>query len=147
MDAARWQELATKCFPELEFFALSGVSMQPSDSLENLACLAEEAHRAGDTALLGRLYPFIRWSIRNTGDDRLKGWIADWFFDRILQSKHSKTGCLDYLDWGDVDLLASHFTVEPMFQDKENFERLCIEWKKRWSRNQKLPRPEFHNPD
>ncbi|MCW1922767.1 hypothetical protein OKA05_09410 [Luteolibacter arcticus] len=143
MDAAHWQELATKFFPELEPLALSTASPAASDSLENLAYLAEEAHRTGDTALLNRIYPFVRWSIRNTADDRLKGWLADWFFDRILQTKHAKTGCLDYLDWGDVDLLCSHFTVEPMFEDTENFERLCKEWKKRWSRNQKLPHPGF----
>ena len=143
MDAACWQELAIKTIPELERFAWPSSPPDPADSLWDLADLANEAHRIGDTALLNRIYPFIRWSIRNTTDDRLKGWIADRFFDRILQSKHSKTGCLDYLDWGDVDLLCSHFTVEPLFEDTGNFERLRDEWKKRWSRNQKLPRPEF----
>jgi len=146
MDVTRWQGLATKLFPELQRHNLASAAPDPINLLESFAYLADEAHRLGDTALLDRIYPFIRWSIRNVESNSLKGWIADWFFARILQFPHSKSGCLDYLDWGDVELVTSHFTVEPMFEDTDNFERLSNEWRKRWSRNQKLPRPEFNDP-
>ena len=147
MNEEHYLKLLDHHFPELEIAISSSESPTCPMSLESLAFLTDNAHRAGDTAFLNRSYPFIRWSIRNVESEQLKGWIADWFFDFILLLEHSKTRCLGYLDWGDVDLLTSNFTDDPMFEDSDNFERLCKEWRKRWSRNQKLPPPKLKDLD
>lgn len=135
--------MARGMFPELaleEFDWQSGI--QVCSACEDLAWLADRAHESGNDAdVLQRIYGFIRWSIHNTDDDRLKGWLADRFFDRILSLPTAKTNCVEHLDWGDVELLCTGFTVEPGFDDIENFQRLCVEWKRRWSRNQKLALP------
>lgn len=120
-------------FPELD-------AVDP-DPLGSLAMVTDRAHQTGNSDFLNRSYTFIRWAVRNIGDEPSGIQIA-WFFDLILQFEHSKTGCLDFLDWGDVELLTGTFTVEPSFTDTDNFERLCREWKKRWGRNQKLPPPQ-----
>lgn len=135
--------LARASFAELALDDLDSKSpTQVCSVCEDLAWLADRAHEdQNDGDLLPRIYVFIRWSIHNTSDEKLKGWISDCFFDRLLSLPSSKTRCLEYLDWGDVDLLIAGFTVEPGFEDVENFDRLCREWKRRWSRNQKLEPP------
>jgi hypothetical protein len=143
ITAEDWYVMARATFPELaleEFDRQSGI--QVLSACEDLAWLADRAHETRrDDENLQHIYGFIRWSIRNTDDERLKGWISDWFFDRILSLATAKTSCIEYLDWGDVELLCAGFTVEPGFDDIENFDRLCMEWKRRWSRNQKLAPP------
>jgi hypothetical protein len=133
MNTDSWTDLLKLQLPEL--------NTDDPDPLGSLAKLTDSAHRTRNTDFLNRSYTFIRWAVR-IDDDGLKRQIA-WFFDLILQFEHSKTGCLDYLDWGDVKSLTDTFTVEPSFTDEEKFERLCREWKKRWSRNRKLPAPEL----
>ena len=60
----------------------------------------------------------------------------------------SKKACIDYLDWGDIKMISNYFTTEPTFEDIDNFDRLCSEWKIRWSRNQKLdPSPQLAEQD
>ena len=123
-------------------FGEDGTAPDVLQVCEDLAYAADMAHQTNQNSeYLTRCYQFIRWSIHNTTDERLKGSIADWFFDRVLSLPFSKFGCIDFLDWGDVGLLCSAFTVEPSFEDTSNFDRLCDEWRKRWARNQKLPRP------
>lgn len=119
-------------FPELD-------AVEP-DPLGSLAMLTDQAHQTGNGDFLNRSYTFIRWAVRNIGDEPSEMQIA-WFFDLILQFEHSKAGCLEFLDWEDVELLTGTFTVEPSFSDTDNFEQLCREWKKRRERNQKLPPP------
>lgn len=134
MSTESWTNLLRLRFPEL--------NAEDPDPLGSLAMLTDNAHRMGNADFLERSYTFIRWAVRNFTDEPSKNQIA-WFFDLTLQLKHTKTGCLDHLDWGDVELLTGTFAVEPSFTDTENFERLCQEWKKRWSRNRKLPVPEL----
>lgn len=140
IDARTWFSLAKECFPEIaldEFNDRARIIMICDD----LAYSVNDAHMApADTAFLDRCYGFIRWSVRNTDDEQLKGWIADWFFSRILTLEHSKTGCLEYFDWGDVEAIGVH-AVEPIVEDVENFARLSAEWKKRWARGEKLASP------
>ncbi|MES2657816.1 MAG: hypothetical protein V4689_04315 [Verrucomicrobiota bacterium] len=143
IERKEWFRVARAAFPELDL-----VEYDPDDSTqllsvcEDLADLANDAHQSREGAeLVDRCYRFIRWSIRTTDDERLLGWISDWFFDGVLQLPGSKVGCLEYLDWGDVSILMQNFTAEPSFDDESNFEILCKEWKRRWARNQKLPEP------
>lgn len=142
-----WLPLAARLFPELKF----GVDGSSGDAVcvcEDLAYAADAAHKEPvNLAFLSRCYEFIRWSIHNTEDERLKGAIADWFFDRVLSLQFSKSGCLDFLDWGDVKVLCGALTVEPSFEDTSSFERLCVEWRRRWARNQKLPRPRIQDAE
>jgi len=148
LKAGDWHRLARAGFPELDLPEDdAGDTIHGCSACEALASLADEAHATGgDRVLLHRCYEFIRWSIRNTDDAELKGRIAHSFFDTLLSLPHSKTGCLDYLDWGDVELLIEGFEIEPAFEDVENFLRLCAEWKRRWARNQKLKAPQWPVP-
>ncbi len=138
-----WFRMAMAFFPELDQASHdSSDSTQLLSICEDLAYLVDEAHRLpGGEDVLVRCYSFVRWSIRRVDDEQLLGWIADWFFDRILQLPGSKFGCLEYLDWGDASFLIQNFTVEPFFDDVENFDNPCTEWKRRWARNRKLPPP------
>ncbi len=140
-----WCALAQRHFPELPQEEDSEEVDDGRAVCEDLAYLANEAHGVAEgEGFLKRCYEFIRWSIRNPLDDQLRGWISDDFFDSLLTDSNSKKGCLDYLDWGDVRTMLEGFTVEPHFTDIHNFEKLCGEWRKRWSRNQKLEPPRNH---
>lgn len=143
IERKEWFRVARAAFPELDL-----AKYNPDDSTqllsvcEGLADLANGTHQSREEAeLVERCYLFVRWSIRKVADEQLLGWIADWFFDVVLQLPNSKAGCLEYLDWGDVSILVRNFTTEPGFDDEANFEILCNEWKRRWARNQKLPEP------
>ena len=143
ISPAQWFELVMQTFPELE-----GTEYDPSNPTqilticEDLAYEVDEAQRQGTpNEFVARCYEFFRWSIHRADESDLKGWIADWFFDRIFDLPTSKEMCLEFLDWGDVRTITAAFTTEPSFRDASNFKRLSAEWKRRWSRNQKLPRP------
>jgi hypothetical protein len=143
MDTPDWEALFSIHLPEVPFNRET-----PWVSWEDLAWRTDDAHHGNDIEFLQRCYGFVRWSICHAPDEKTKGWIADWFFARILLLGHSKRGCLDYLDWNDVRLLTEAFTVEPSFNDTGNFEALTAEWRRRWSRNQKLPPPDLsHSGD
>lgn len=143
VDRGVWFRSAMSSFPELDRANYDPDDpAQPASICEELAYLADEAHRSsGSEEFLSKCYWFMRWSIRRVEDAQLLGCIADWFFDRILQLPNSKSGCVEYLDWGDVSMLMENFTTEPSFEDVANFNLLCTKWKKRWARNQKLPPP------
>ena len=141
VSAEEWYRLACAEFPELEFESFDDDVLVWS-ACEGLAYAADAAHQDPEnTAFLTRCYGFIRWSIRHTHDAQLKGWIGDWFFGELLCLPHSKTGCIDYLDWGDVRMLAAALSVDPPLGDEANFANLCHVWQKRWVRNQKLHAP------
>jgi hypothetical protein len=143
MNTTTWLQLARDAFPDLgEKSVFGGVFTTPSEFCEEMAWAVNAAHgRSGDNAFLDRGYQFIRWSIQQTLAEEVTGAIAHGFLDAILDGSHSKVACVDYLDWGDVKLISDGYSTEPDVRDAENFERLCKEWQKRWSRNQKLPSP------
>ena len=144
IERDEWFRVAMDFFPEHEQASYdSSNSIQLLSVCEDLAYLVDEAHRSpGSEEIVSRCYQFIRWSMRRVGDEQLLGWIADGFFNRILQLPSSKAGCLEYLDWGDASRLMQSFTTEPSFEDVENFDRLCVEWQQRWARNHKLAPPD-----
>jgi hypothetical protein len=147
IDSDTWSPLAASLFPELKFES-DDSAPDALSVCEDLAYAADAAHQTPvNPEFLARCYEFIRWSIHNTEDQRLKGLIADWFFDRVLSLPFSKSACLDFLDWGDVEVLRGAFTVEPSFDDTSNFEILCVEWRSRWARNQKLPHPRIQEAE
>jgi len=137
VDRGSWLDLAMRCFPEI---AVEEPLSAPSFCMD-LAYLTEDAHACGDADFLRRSYGFIRWSMRHTQDERLKGDIAHSFFDTILLVDHAKTACLDHLDWGDVRAFTDAWSCEPSFTDVENFDALREIWTKRWGMNRKLPDP------
>jgi hypothetical protein len=139
VDEASWISLAEESLPQTVEF-LGDVDRSGSDICMEIACLADRAHREGDRELAAKCYDFMRWSIRHTIEE-VRGNIANSFFTEVLRSGSAKTACLDFLDWGDVKLFIGAWTVEPFFDDVENFDRLCGTWKKRWSRHGKLPEP------
>lgn len=143
MDTATWLQVAKDAFPDLgDKSNLEGAYNTPSEFCDKLVWAINSAHEhMGDEAFLDRAYQFIRWSIRQPLAEEIKAAIAHGFLNGILDGNHSKVECVDYLDWGDVELITEGYRTEPDFRDAEHFERLCTEWWKRWSRNQKLPFP------
>jgi hypothetical protein len=134
-----WVRLFVAAFPEL---IDADDSPDRDDAISYLAFAIVEAHRAGDSRFLRRGYHFVRWTLHHSQDSELLGDLFHSFFDHLLYSKFSKSACVDYLDWGDVQILLNHCRLEPSFTDEENFAKICHEWQKRWSQNRKLPIPE-----
>lgn len=143
MDTATWLQLARDAFPDLgDRSNLGGAYNTPSEFCDELAWAINSAHDlTGDEAFLDRSYQFIRWSIRQPVAEEIKTAIAHRFLDGILSGSHSKVACVDHLDWGDVKLISDGYRTDPDFHDIESYERICTEWRKRWSRNHKLPSP------
>jgi hypothetical protein len=134
-----WCGLVWELFPETRDFWLG--SQGAFSACGAVGYAVDCAHRGLiDEAYAKRCYDFMRWSIRHTVEE-VRGKIANSFFTEVLRSGSAKTACLDFLDWGDVKLFIDAWTVEPFFDDVENFDRLCGIWKKRWSRHGKLPQP------
>lgn len=144
MTSEEWISLASKKFPEIDLLEdCDDTSVQVLDICWELAFLADKKHSQDqDVELLRQIYDFVRWTIHRVDNTPVKEALADHFFDNVLVGSISKRACIDFLDWGDVDVFFESFTTEPDFEDVENFEQLCTEWKRRWSRNQKLPIPE-----
>ena len=141
MSAQQWYEFTQSLLPEL---SLPNFSPQSILFLlcEDLAHTADSAHAPPENEdILLRIYANIRWTLHHTEDQQLKGWIADWFFDNLLDLPHSQKGCLDFLNWEDVEIMLASYTSEPLFDDEENFEELCKEWKRRSEAGEKIPKP------
>ena len=135
----QWYELTQRLLPEL---TLPNFSPQSILFLlcEDLAHAADSAHEPpSNKDFLHRLYGIIRWTIHHTEDSQLQGWIADWFFDNLLDLPHAQKACLDYLNWDDVEIILASYTSEPLFDDEENFEKLCVEWKRRKETGETIP--------
>lgn len=149
MDTTTWLQLARDAFPDLgEKSVLGGEFTTPVEFCTEMAWAINAAHDcSGEEVFLDRCYQFIRWSIRQPVEEEIKAAIAHCFLEGILDGRNSKVACVDYLDWGDVRLTSDGYRTEPDFLDDENFERLCDEWRKRWSRNQKLPFPNSPIPE
>lgn len=92
---------------------------------------------------LQRFYRFLRWSMIHVQNEALKSCLEMEIFRDLLHDPHAKSGCLDYLDLGDVKRFTIYWDDLTRLEDQDHFDRLYAIWEKRWSRNQKLPPPEL----
>ena len=143
INSGDWIALSKSQFSNLDIDADQDEDFLIYRICDDLSYLVDSLHRdPASQSGLDLAYNFVRWSIRNTESTRIRECMADYFFSGVLVHSSSKKKCIDYLDWGDVKILCENFTTEPSFEDVDNFDILCEEWKKRWSRNQKLATPQ-----
>jgi len=104
---AEWFQLVLQTFPELDRTDYDPTEITQIQTVcEELAYEVNEAHSSNTRgSFLSRCYDFFRWSVHRAEENELRGWIAHSFFDRILTLGNSKEKCLDYLDWGDVQVI------------------------------------------